>query len=716
MYALIYVRGTQALYTWRVTEVVRPGALVWVQFRHRQRLGLIISLQRDPPADVSPEKILPIKGVLHPEFLPESTLALLSHTARTTLTPLTRVLSHTVPEAYFRSPRPVERTAYLQLSTAPPPPVRGQKQQLLLALLAESPTLPEANARQHVSQQTITSLLRQGVVRRVYGAIAKPPTGSATRPLHTLTPQQQQALEAIKTAKKPVLLYGVTGSGKTEVYKRLCQQILQESPDAQVLVLVPEIALTPQMVAHWQGAFGAESIAVFHSNRSPTQRLQSYERLRTGEARILIGTRSAIFVPLPQLRQIIIDEEHEWTYSAQQSPRYVTQHLAEFLHQHTGCGLLLGSATPRAQSLAHVLAGRYQLVELPERISPHTPPAIELIDMRLERRKGNESPLSQALYTALRETLNRGEQAVLFLNKRGMWGVTFCVHCGAAWHCPHCDTPMKLHEKGQNKRLICHLCGTMQLYTGVCPACHQPELQYRSYGTQAVEQYLQKRFPGVGVLRADADTTTHKQALEQMLEDFGQRRAQILLGTQMITKGLDYPAVTLVGILQADTGLYLPDFRAEERVYQLCMQVAGRSGRHHLPGQIFLQTFNPEHPLWQHVLQQQPLRFLRHELALREQLHLPPTTAMAKLTLSHTEKATAYTTAKKTKALLEHHASLLSLSAVITLAPAFFPRTHGRYHFHIFITLPSEALLLTLLEQTPLPLGARVDIHPVSIL
>ncbi|HXS04400.1 MAG TPA: primosomal protein N' [Rhodanobacter sp.] len=488
----------------------------------------------------------------------------------------------------------------------------------LLALLAEGAlSAQELTERQPGWREAARRLVAAGLLERG----EQPPQDR--RPPSTTAPQlsaeQQQAVAAIGVSLgrfQPFLLDGVTGSGKTEVYLALIEQVLAQG--RQALLLVPEIGLAPQTVRRLRERLGV-MVEVLHSNLSEGDRARAWLRARAGSARVILGTRSAIFTPLPQAGLIIVDEEHDASYKQQDGFRYHARDLAVVRARALGVPVLLGSGTPSLESLANVEAGRYRSLHLRARPGAVRAPQVQIVDMRAQRL---EHGLSPALLAAVAETVARGEQALVFRNRRGYAPVLLCHACG--WHaeCPHCERPLTLHA-GRHQ-LICHHCDHHQRLPTACPSCGATELTAQGHGTERLEEALVARFPQVPVLRVDRETTRRKDAFEDMLATLDDEQPAILVGTQMLAKGHDLPNLTLVAIVGVDEGLHSVDFRAEERLAQLVVQVAGRAGRARKPGRVLLQTHQPEHPLLRNLLAHGYAAAARDLLAERRQSGLPP--------------------------------------------------------------------------------------------
>ena len=452
-----------------------------------------------------------------------------------------------------------------------------------------------------------------------------------------LTPAQSAALDGIERDGRTVqLVHGVTGSGTTEIYLNVISRALQRGKTA--IFLVPEISLTPQMFSQLKRRFG-ERAAILHSGLSAGERFDEWWRLRTGEAKIAIGARSAIFSPLENIGAIIIDEEHDGSYFSESAPRYSTLEVARLRAEHNGCKLILGSATPSVESYSAAVEGRYNLITLKERINGKPLPHITIADMRKEVKRGNNTAFSSALREQLKDTLESGNQAIIFLNRRGYSRTVICQDCGYALKCENCDVALAYHS--EENCLKCHYCGARYRMPRACPECGGLHLRYGGTGTQRVVADLKHDFPSARILRMDNDTTSGKEGHYKILRQFAERQADILVGTQMIAKGHDFPAVTLVGILDADMSLHFSDYRAGERTFQLITQVAGRSGRAGEAGQVVLQTYSPENAVLRYAVNYDYEGFFKNEVALRKATRFPPFSLICRVMVTAEEDGPA---------------------------------------------------------------------------
>lgn len=434
-----------------------------------------------------------------------------------------------------------------------------------------------------------------------------------------LTEEQFLALKKIKsTDKNIILLKGVTGSGKTEIYMRLVDEGLKSGKSS--IILVPEISLTPQMIERFKGRFGNE-VALFHSKLSDGERFDEWYRVKEGKAKVIIGARSAVFLPANNIGFIIVDEEHENTYKSEQNPKYQTKEVAEFISKLKGCKVILGSATPSIENYYRAISGEIELVELKNRVDSKDMPKMEIVDMRRELKSGNISLFSSKLYNEIKEALDRKEQIILFLNRRGFSTFVSCRSCGYVFKCPNCDISMTYHKNGF---LVCHYCGKVEKQPKLCPKCQSKYVKFFGAGTQRVEEEVLKYFKNVKVLRMDAETTKNKNSHELIYNSFKNGEADILIGTQMISKGLDFENVTLVGVLAADISINVPDFRAAERTFQIITQVSGRAGRGNKEGKVIIQTYTPEHYSLLYARNYDYEGFYNEEFAIRGLMSYPP--------------------------------------------------------------------------------------------
>lgn len=434
-----------------------------------------------------------------------------------------------------------------------------------------------------------------------------------------LTDEQQNAINVILNSEKPVLVHGVTGSGKTEVYLQVIRKIIAEGKTA--IFLVPEISLTPQMFARFRGTFG-DLCAILHSGLSAGEKFDEWCRLRCGEARIAIGARSAIFAPIENVGIIVIDEEHDGSYNSETNPRYTSKDIALFRRRYNNAKLVFGSATPSIGTYLEAMEGRYDLVEMKRRVNGKELPEVSIVDLREEVKSGNPSPFSRELKAEIQKTLDEGNQAIIFLNRRGYSQKVICRECGYVAKCTDCDVSLKYHK--YENVLKCHYCGKTFTMLSGCPSCGGTNINYSVMGTEKVVEELENLFPSAKILRMDNDAMKSKDDHLKILKDFGERKANILVGTQMVSKGHDFPFVTLVGILDGDMSLFFNDYRAGEITYQLITQVAGRGGRADKKGKVVLQTYSPHNQILKFAVSYNYKGFYEHECSVRKSTHFPP--------------------------------------------------------------------------------------------
>ena len=512
-----------------------------------------------------------------------------------------------------------------------------------------------------------------------------------------LTAEQTQATNAVDQAidedqAATFLLEGVTGSGKTEVYLQIIQHALAQGKSA--LMLVPEISLTPQIVRQFKARFG-DQVALLHSALSDGERYDEWRRIEKGDAQVVVGARSAIFAPIKNLGVIIMDEEHETSYKQEDMPRYHARDVAQWRGQYHHCPVVLGSATPSLESRARAQKGVYQWLRLTKRINGKDLPHVQLVDMRQAGRYAPTTDISQELATEIQKKLALNEQVVLMLNRRGYSSFLMCRECGEVIKCPNCDISLTYHK--DTNSLKCHYCGHEEPVPQVCPNCHSKAVRYFGTGTQRVEKELTELFPTARVLRMDVDTTRRKGAHERILDEFGKHHADILLGTQMIAKGLDFPNVTLVGVLNADTSLGLPDFRASERTFQLLTQVSGRAGRAEKEGNVLIQTYNPDHYAIQYAQRQDYEHFFGKEMQVRHQGGYPPYYYTIQITASARTEADA---AQKMFQIRGEIVNYLSQNAVILgPTPQSIMRINNRYYYQLVIKYKNEPQLENYLQN-----------------
>ena len=739
MYAEIIVdiasEQVDRVFTYLVPDTLRmePGMRVRVPFGPREKEGYVIRLKEQ--AGYDEKKIKPILAALedYPALLPQL-MALAQEIKEKSHCPLCEALRLMLPAEMRGGRVKVKTEEYAQL-TIPLQRVeeaiqaqkRSPKRQLLITLLSDGQPHPVDELRSMVNnvRDALNYLSEKEMVRVFEKEALRAPyygrTEISADPVLTL--EQQESLEelipALRRPGNPFLLHGVTGSGKTEVFIRLVREALKMGKGA--IILVPEIVLTPQMIQWFRSRFG-NTMAVLHSRLSPGERFDEWRRIRQGDARIVIGARSAVFAPVENLGVIIVDEEHEQTYLSDRFPQYDAREIAVSRGKREGAAVLLSSATPSIYSYAMTRRGDYTLIEMPHRVLDRPLPQIHLVDMREELRKGNHGMFSGLFQQKLRARLEKGQQAMLFINRRGYASSVTCRKCGETVKCSRCDVSMTYHSVDQTLR--CHYCGALRPLPKVCPACQSPYIRPMGIGTQKVEEELNKQFPGAGVIRMDIDTTSGKNAHFELVDRFRAGEAQILLGTQMIAKGLDFPQVTLVGAVLADLTLNFPDYRAPERTFQLLVQVAGRAGRGQEPGEVVIQTYQPDHYAVRAAAKQDYRAFFNEEFERRKAGLYPPFTLMARFLCEAKEMPVALATAEsiRDKIMEEFRGTPLQRRILFIRADeAPITRIQDRARAHVLLKLlnhpDTDRLLARFQEMASEEYPARVqlEINPASL-
>ena len=580
---------------------------------------------------------------------------------------------------------------------------RAKMQASVLRLLATVGVASVADLRAltGASRPSIVALSEDGVISFEYREVFRRPDyrrAERAEALPELTPEQRSAFDGLRALSQQgqagaALLQGVTGSGKTVVYIHLISRVLEQGKSA--VMLVPEIALTPQMLETFSSYFG-EQIAVLHSSLTVAERYDEWKRVRNGSARLVIGTRSAIFAPAENLGLIIIDEEQEESYKSENAPRYHAKDVAKYRCAADGALLLLGSATPDVGSRYQADTGRYAYFTLPSRYNRMVLPEVRIVDMKRELRAGNGGNISSFLREELETNLSRGEQSILFLNRRGTAKLVSCVDCGYHFQCPNCSVHLTYHSA--NRRLMCHVCGYSAPLAPRCPDCGG-ELKFSGDGTEKVEEQLKELFPDTGVLRVDTDTVTEAGGHEVLFSRFREENIPIMVGTQMVAKGLNFENVTLVGVLFADQSLYSGDYRAGERSFSLMTQVIGRSGRAERKGRALIQTFTPDNPIIRFAASQDYESFYQRELELRQMQHCPPFTQLVALTVIGGDEVQVLRACEQIRDLLRH--SLQGTQGVDILGPAPYPvvKAAGKYRYRLTIRGGTDALVRGLVTK-----------------
>lgn len=616
----------------QLREQIHPGVQVDIPFGKRTLTGYVVEVTEEPEFDV--DKIRPLIGIHEGSVPMESQLIEMAAWIRKNYgSTMNQALKTVLP--IKKQTRHVERkTVKLLLNEAQAQQKLAlfeskhykAKARLLRELIAQKEIdYTMVTQKLNVSAATIRNLQKQQILQIETTTCYRNPVQHLTQEGYhlTLNENQTQVVDRITEDMdsghpKTYLLKGVTGSGKTEVYMELIAHVL--AAGRQAIVLIPEIALTYQTVMRFYNRFG-DRVSIMNSRLSQGERYDQYERAKAGEIDIMIGPRSALFTPFERLGLIIIDEEHENSYKSETSPRYHAREVAIERARINHAAVVLGSATPSIDSYYMAQTGRYQLLEMTQRVKNQALPTCEVVDLRQELRDGNRSILSKRLQELMEERLEKKQQTMLFLNRRGVSGFISCRACGYVVKCPHCDVSLSQHAGG---RMVCHYCGYEERQPKVCPSCGSKYLGGFKAGTQKIEMLVKQRFPKARVLRMDFDTTRTKDSYEKILQAFANQEADILIGTQMIVKGHDFPNVTLVGVLAADMSLHVADYHAAERTFQLLTQAVGRAGRGQLPGQAVIQTYDPEHFAIQTAKAQDYEAFYQHEIAYRKMMHYPP--------------------------------------------------------------------------------------------
>lgn len=605
---------------------------------------------------------------------------------------------------------------------------KSLRQEALLRILVEaggSLPLAEAAKRADASAATAQALARKGLVTIEKVQVQRDPLAHRTFQIVSppeLTPAQMRAWESIRESirgpssdRRPLLLYGITGSGKTEIYLRALEEVVRIGKRG--IVLVPEIALTPQTIERFAARFPGR-VAVLHSRLSPGEQFDEWYRIREGEFDVVIGSRGAVFAPQPDLGLIVLDEEHEWTYKQHEKvPFYHARKVALKLAELTGAVVILGSATPDIESYHAAKRGEYRLLQLLERVGTgrdHAPalPWVEIVDLREELKHGNRSIFSRKLHRAMDYALKSNEQVILFLNRRGFSPWVQCRDCGHVMRCRRCEVTLTHHLPSDD--LVCHLCNYRIPVPEVCPECGGRRIKFLGLGTEKLEEETAKTFPQARLLRWDRDVTGGKHSHEEILRKFQLHEADILIGTQMIAKGLDIPAVTVVGVINADLGLHFPDFRSGERTFQILSQVIGRAGRGERGGLAIIQTYSPDHYAITLAATHDYPAFYEQEIAFRRRYAYPPVSRLVRLVYTHTNNERCQSEASRMLRALREERDAQGLADVTFIgpSPAYVPRVRGRYHWQLVV---QGADPLAVVSKVPIPAGWTVDVDPVGL-
>ncbi len=693
-------------FSYRISDAMAslaPGELVRIPFGSRRMVGVVVRRDPHPPSGLAPSRLRAIEERLHSRPLfTDDLLRLARHIADSTYCSWGQALFTMLPAALRRGR--LRRTIPVAALARQPDPeelsvlaARHPKQERALAFLMAAGGQAEVRellGRTGLSRSPLDSLRRRGLVRLERRNEYRDPFAGAlpverTDP-HCATPRQEACIAEVigaldRREHADFLLFGVTGSGKTEVYLRSLVRCLAQKRGA--IILVPEIALTPQAVARFQARVGR--VAVLHSGLTDAERHDQWQAIQERRLRVVIGARSALFAPMPDLGLIVVDEEHETSFKQEQTPRYHARDVARERARLEKAVCVLGSATPSLESWQAAREGSLRLLELPERVAGGRFPQIEVVDLRTEKpAKGHWLIVSEPLRRALEQALSRGERAILFLNRRGFAPAWHCRTCGGSVTCRRCDVALTYH-RGRN-RALCHVCLEESAPPETCPACGAP-LSLVGVGTERAEAALTKLFPRARIARMDRDTMLRREMYEQILGDFGSGKLDILLGTQMVAKGLDFPDVTVVGVLDADTALHHPDFRAAERCFNLVSQVSGRAGRSHRGGKVVVQTWLPEHPAIQAAVRHDYRGFARGELEERKTFHFPPAARAVRVVLESTDRTKVEGMARE--AFRKLQAAAAPGCTLLGPAPPPVERLKGRLRRQILVkAVPPKAM------------------------
>jgi len=720
-----------------LAERVGVGSRVRVPFRDKSGLATVVALLEQSEA----KGIRPIAAVVgEAPIVSEPMLELARWISAYYCCPIETVMRSLLPQVIRRAEVGWKKQLFVQpgrkIDNAEIEKLRKRapRQAELLEAISrlEAPVRAAQLLRQtSLDNQTLRALVKRGLAELREEAVVRDPHADeqfiATSNL-ILNEEQTVALKEITQAlespenARPVLLHGVTGSGKTEIYLQAIRATLSRGRTA--IVLVPEISLTPQTVERFKGRFAEEqdAVAVLHSHLSEGERHDEWHKIHSGRAHIVIGARSAVFAPLKNLGLIVVDEEHETTYKQEEAPRYHARDIAVVRAKIEKCVVVLGSATPSLESYYNATTGKYRLATLTQRVDEKQMPLMRIVDLRQERRKEKAAAiLSERLRAAIADRLEKREQTILFLNRRGFSTSLLCSNCGEARNCPNCSVALTFHRHpAAAGRLSCHLCGHTAAVPRKCPACGKDALIYAGFGTEKVESTVAHIFPKATVRRMDADSMTRKEAYRETLRNFRAGKIDILVGTQMIAKGLHFPNVTLVGIINADLALHLPDFRAGERTFQLLTQVAGRAGRGETSGEVFVQTYTPFSPSIQFARHHDFAGYFQQELEFRERCDFPPFKHAILITVRSTHEGRAKLSAETLVRRLKE--SLGSEFILGDATPAPLEKLQGQFRFHILIRgeaiMRLSRLVRETLDKLPFPedVTVAVDVDPYQLL
>ena len=667
---------------------IKVGIRVLVPFGKQTLEGFVLQIKEESERDLKEiYSVLDHDVILNPELL-----LLGQEIQRTTLSTLISTYQVMLPKALKAKAGvvvPKKYQTFYQLQDKNYMPTSSAQKKILNLFSAREFILRQELLK--ISSSALTTLIEKGILGEIKQEDYRMKYEIKVDNKKILTVSQKAVVDAVLANTKhiPFLLFGVTGSGKTEVYMQIIEEVLNRGKTA--IILVPEISLTPQMVEQFSNRFGNQ-IAALHSALSDGEKYDEWRRIARGEANIVIGARSAIFAPLQNIGVIIMDEEHSDSYKqGDKNPRYHARDVAIWRANYHRCPVLLGSATPSLESMARAEKGVYELLMLRDRVNGKSLPSVEIINMNQEA-KNNSSHITKRLLTEISYCVERGEQAILFLNRRGFSTFVTCKNCSETIKCPHCDITLTYHKS--NRMLRCHYCGYATPLPNKCPHCGEEALSDLGVGTEKIEEELHNLLPDVKVLRMDVDTTSRKGAHKKMIDAFRNHEYDILLGTQIVAKGLDFSDVTLVGVINADTSLNIPDFRSSENTYSLLSQVAGRSGRSSKTGKVFIQTFNPDHYAIAFVKHHDYLGFYKQEMQIRRRLGYPPFYFLCYLKISGKDADYIFQEALKIKRSLERNLQHTKILGPTSLAVF---KVNNIYRYGIILKYKKEDVLFDIL-------------------
>ena len=709
---LVEIKGIDKTFTYAVPvnleKDIKIGMKVTVPFGNRKLEGFVLACE-NKKVDYELKDIISLSDVV----LSEELISLAKYMSRKTLATLASSLSTMLPKAIkasYKTNISKKYITYLKLNKENLNLVNTNKQQEIIDLFKEDLVLKSDAAK--ISISALKTLISKNILIEEEKEIFRYNSIDEVEDKKViLTKEQENAYQTIKnnlSLFKPFLIHGVTGSGKTEVYMHLIKDVLESGKN--VIVLVPEISLTPQVVNLFKARFS--NIAVLHSKLSDGERYDEYRKINEGLVNIVVGARSAIFAPFKNIGLIIIDEEHTDTYKQENTPRYHAIDMALYRAKYNNCPLVLGSATPSIESYTRALLGTYTLINMPTRVNKNLP-KVHLVDMRMEYKKGNRV-FSSLLTDELNETIKNGKQAIILLNRRGFNTILTCNSCGYVSKCPKCDIPLTYHKK--NNVLRCHYCGYATSKMIKCPNCKSEDITYTGMGTEKLEELIKENFIGAKVLRMDVDTTSNKGAHERIISSFRKGEANILLGTQMISKGLDFPNVTLVGVINGDASLNIPDFRASERTFDLLSQVSGRAGRSNDLGKVIIQGFNITHYSILKAKDNDYKGFYDEEIKIRKKLGYPPFNNLCLIKISSTDYNLLISESNKVNTYLHDNINEL------VLGPSFspMPKFNGKYYMQIIIKYKKTENIMEALKYLKKiykneKVKIEIDVNPLRI-